>query len=202
MNTVTPPLKIVSDNARTATPPPVPAEADDSVPSATSQQAAPNPAGDHGLDADRILRMLEGFLAVELMCHLRYLQHAFRAEGLAAEPAVAEFREHADQELGHARKLAARISQLGGDPSFRPATIERRSGLDWERADALGGMLLADLRAERHAVESYRKAIQQIAHTDPTTRRLLEDILADEERHADELASMLTGFQGIAAESR
>jgi bacterioferritin len=150
------------------------------------------------LDAEAVVERLQGLMSTELLCHLRYLQHAHHAEGLRAEPAVAEFRAHAAQELDHARALAGRIGQLGGEPSFRPGRIEPLAGVDWAPGRGLVAMLMADLSAERHAVDAYRKAIRSLDGQDSTTRRLLERILEDEERHADELASLLASERSPA----
>lgn len=140
---------------------------------------------------DDIVRLLNEALATELVCVLRYKRHHFTAHGLASPAIADEFMVHATEEAGHADRLAERIVQLGGEPDFDPDSLSRRSHADYDAASDLKAMVRANLVAERVAVESYRQMIQLIGDKDPTTRRILEDILADEEEHADELADML-----------
>ncbi|MBT9515850.1 MAG: ferritin-like domain-containing protein [Methyloversatilis discipulorum] len=138
-----------------------------------------------------IVRLLNGALATELVCVLRYKRHHFTATGLNAPAVAAEFMVHANEEAGHADRLAARIVQLGGEPDFSPEGLLDRSHAAYDAALDLKSMLRANLLAERVAVEAYRQMIALVADKDPTTRRLLEDILVDEEEHADELAGLL-----------
>lgn len=136
---------------------------------------------------DDIVALLNGALATELVCVLRYRRHHFMADGLESPSIAEEFLVHANAELAHADRLAQRIVQLGGDPDFNPASLLERSHADYDEVDNLKAMIRANLVAERVAVETYRQMIALIGDKDSTTRRLLEDILADEEEHADEL---------------
>lgn len=136
---------------------------------------------------DDIVALLNGALATELVCVLRYRRHHFMADGLESPSIAEEFLVHANAELAHADRLAQRIVQLGGDPDFNPGSLLERSHADYDEVDDLKAMIRANLVAERVAVETYRQMIALIGDKDSTTRRLLEDILADEEEHADEL---------------
>ncbi|MBB1630777.1 bacterioferritin [Cupriavidus sp. UME77] len=144
-------------------------------------------------DADRttVLKLLNEALATELVCVLRYRRHFFMAKGIHAEPVAAEFKVHSDEEQGHADRIAARIVQLGGAPDFSPDTLTSRSHAEYVAAGSLTDMIKENLVAERIAIESYREMVQYLGERDPTTRRMLEEILAVEEEHADELADML-----------
>ncbi|XZG70831.1 ferritin-like domain-containing protein [Chitinibacteraceae bacterium HSL-7] len=143
-------------------------------------------------DATEVIRLLNGALATELVCALRYKSHAYLVTGVNAEPIAAEFTAHANEELGHADRLAARIVQLGGTPDLDPDTLTARSHADFVQPEGLQAMIRENLVAERIAIDSYRAMIRHLGDRDPTTRRLLEDILAVEEEHADELADWLT----------
>lgn len=136
---------------------------------------------------DDIVALLNGALATELVCVLRYRRHHFMADGLESPAIAEEFMVHANAELGHADRLAERIVQLGGEPDFNPEGLRSRAHADYDEIDDLKGMIRSNLVAERVAVETYRQMIALIGDKDSTTRRLLEDILADEEEHADEL---------------
>ena len=138
-----------------------------------------------------IIELLNGSLATELVCVLRYKRHHFTARGLASPKIAEEFLVHANAEAGHGDRLARRIVQLGGEPDFSPDSLTRRSHAAYDDSTDLKAMVRANLVAERVAIESYRQMIVMIADKDPTTRRLLEDILGDEEEHADELADWL-----------
>jgi bacterioferritin len=140
---------------------------------------------------DDIVRLLNDALATELVCVLRYKRHYFTAHGLAAPRIAEEFLEHANAEAGHADRIAERIVQLGGEPDFSPDTLLQRSHADYDASTDLRAMLRANLVAERVAVETYRQMIKLIGDKDPTTRRLIEEVLNDEEEHADELKDML-----------
>ena len=146
-----------------------------------------------GYQADRhaVLELLNTALATEIVCALRYKRHYFLATGLHAEAAANEFLEHANQETEHADRLAARIVQLGGEPDFNPGTLVARSHAEYTDSTDLKQMVRENLVAERIAVDSYSEMVRFIGVSDPTTRRMLEDILAVEEEHADDLAGML-----------
>lgn len=140
---------------------------------------------------DAVVALLNDALATELVCVLRYKRHHFTATGLASPAIADEFLVHANEEAAHGDRLAARIVQLGGEPDFAPGTLLDRSHADYDESPDLKSMVRANLVAERVAVESYRQMIALIGDKDPTTRRLLEEILRDEEEHADELADLL-----------
>ncbi|MEQ9562497.1 MAG: ferritin-like domain-containing protein [Woeseiaceae bacterium] len=146
-----------------------------------------------GYEADRsaVVSLLNDALATELVCVLRYKRHYFMATGLNAIPAAEEFLEHANEEQEHADSLAERIVQLGGEPDFSPADLSSRSHSEYVPGESLREMMREDLVAERIAIDTYGQIIRYIGDKDPTTRRLLENILANEEEHADDLAGML-----------
>ena len=139
-----------------------------------------------------LLRLLNDALATELVCVLRYRRHHFTAHGLASPRIAEEFLVHANEEIGHADRLARRIVQLGGEPDFSPDSLLRRSHAAYDESKDLQQMIRANLVSERVAVESYTQIIALLRDQDPTTRRMLEDILADEQKHAEELQSWLT----------
>ncbi|WP_418315928.1 ferritin-like domain-containing protein [Piscinibacter sakaiensis] len=138
-----------------------------------------------------IVRLLNDALATELVCVLRYKRHHFTAKGMSSPAVADEFMVHANEEASHADRIAERIVQLGGDPDFAPTTLLQRSHADYDDSSDLQAMVRANLVAERVAVEAYRQLIGLLGDKDPTTRRLLEEILADEEEHADEMADLL-----------
>lgn len=139
-----------------------------------------------------IIRLLNDSLATELVCVLRYKRHHFTASGLASPKIADEFLVHANEEAGHADRLAQRIVQLGGEPDFSPDSLTGRSHAAYDDSSDLKAMIRANLIAERVAIETYSQVIGLIGDKDSTTRRLLEDILADEQDHADELKDWLT----------
>jgi len=138
-----------------------------------------------------IVKLLNDSLATELVCVLRYKRHHFTADGLASPKIAEEFLVHANEESGHADRLAKRIVQLGGEPDFSPDSLSGRSHAAYDDSSDLKSMIKANLIAERVAIESYSQIIALIGDKDPTTRRLLEDILSDEQGHADELKDWL-----------
>jgi len=144
-----------------------------------------------GPHRDGIVKLLNDALATELVCVLRYKRHHFTAHGMSSPAIADEFMVHAKEEAAHADRIAERIVQLGGDPDFAPDTLSERSHADYDTSKDLKAMVRANLVAERIAVESYRQMITLIGDIDPTTRRMLEDILADEEEHADEMKDLL-----------
>lgn len=145
-------------------------------------------------DRNAVISLLNDALATELVCVLRYRRHHFMATGIDAQAVAAEFLEHANEEQAHADAIASRIVQLGGEPDFSPSALPERSHSEYVAGDSLFEMLREDLIAERIAIDTYGQIIRFIGDDDPTTRRLLEGILANEEEHADELASMLDGM--------
>ena len=140
---------------------------------------------------DTVLRLLDAALATELVCVMRYLHHAFTASGLTSEPVAEEFRQHAQEEQTHAMSIAERITQLGGTPDFDPRSLTGRSHSEYVAAGSLTDMIRENLVAERIAIESYLEMIRFIGEKDPTTRRMLEEILSKEEEHAREMADLL-----------
>jgi len=142
-------------------------------------------------DREKVVALLNEALATELVCVLRYKQHYFLARGIQAEPVAQEFAEHAAEEQGHADRIAQRITQLGGDPDFNPAGLSARSAAEYVEGGSLVQMIRDNLVAERIAIDTYHESIKFVGEKDPTTRRMLEDILAVEEEHANELADLL-----------
>jgi len=142
-------------------------------------------------DREAVVGMLDAALATELVCVLRYRRHHYAASGLESRQVAEEFLAHANEELGHADRLARRIVQLGGQPDFAPDGLSKRSHADYVAPAALEEMIRENLVAERIAIDSYREMICRIGEEDSTTRRVLEEILAKEEEHADDLASLL-----------
>jgi len=139
----------------------------------------------------QICQLLNEALATELVCVLRYKKHYYSARGSAGRQAAVEFLEHANEEQQHADQIAERIAQLGGEPDLDPATLLSRSHSEYDAHDSLRAMLEADLFAERVAIESYREMIRYFGDRDPTSRRMMEEILATEEEHADDLVDLL-----------
>ena len=149
-----------------------------------------------GYHADRsvVLKLLNEALATEIICTLRYKRHHFMAKGIHAEGVAAEFLEHANDEQQHADQIAARITQLGGEPDFSPEGLSTRSHAEYVEGDTLEDMIKEDLIAERIAIDSYREMITYLAEADSTSRRMMEQILEKEEEHADDLARLLEDF--------
>ena len=145
-------------------------------------------------DRETVIKLLNEALATEIICVLRYKRHYFMATGINAESVAAEFLQHANEEQGHADQIAQRIVQLGGAPNFSPEGLSTRSHAEYVEGDTLVDMIKEDLVAERIAIDSYRDMINYLVNDDPTTRRMLEGILAMEEEHADDLASLLEVF--------
>ena len=147
-------------------------------------------------DRGKVLQLLNEALATEIVCVLRYRHNYFVARGLKAKVAAAEFLEHAAQELQHADALAERIVQLGGEPDLNPDTLTRRSHAEYRIGKTLAEMIKENLVAERIAIDSYREMAAYVGEDDPTTKGLLERILAVEEEHADDLADLLQDAAG------
>ena len=138
-----------------------------------------------------IIQLLNDTLATEIVCTLRYKRHHYCARGLASPAIADEFMVHAQEETGHADRIAERIVQLGGEPDFHPDTLGRRSHADYDESADLQAMIRANLVAERVAIEAYSQMIKLIGDKDSTTRRLLESILEEEQEHAEELSDWL-----------
>ncbi|MFH8371215.1 ferritin-like domain-containing protein [Streptomyces sp. NPDC018031] len=147
----------------------------------------------YGLDKDRVIGILNDVIATEVVCWLRYTRHAISATGIDRAQVSAEFTEHAAAEMRHAVRAAERVSQLGGDPDFDPATLTQRAHTDYTTPpDAdLKAMLENNLLAERIVISTYQEIVRWLGDDDPTTRRLLESILEEEEEHADDLVDLL-----------
>ena len=145
----------------------------------------------YGPYKDDIIELLNGALATELVCILRYKRHYFTAKGVESAGIADEFLVHANEETAHADRLAERIVQLGGEPDFSPDGLLARSHAGYDDTRELKAMVRSNLVAERVAIEAYRQMIALVGDKDPSTRRLLEAILSDEEEHADVLADML-----------
>jgi bacterioferritin len=152
-----------------------------------------------GYAADRktVTRLLNEALATELVCVLRYKRHYFMAAGMQAESVKAEFLQHANEEMAHADLLAKRIVELGGEPDFSPDGLSVRSHAEYVAGDTVNAMIKEDLVAERIAIESYREMIAYLGDADPTTKRLLKEILAMEEEHADDLSSLMANLAPV-----
>ena len=144
-------------------------------------------------EADRkaIVELLNTALATEIVCVLRYKRHYYAAHGIRAKFVSQEFLEHANEEQAHADQIAERIVQLGEDPDLNPDTLLSRSHSEYDQHESVRDMLQSDLFAERVAIESYREMVRYFGDRDPTSRRLMEEILASEEEHADDLVNLL-----------
>lgn len=153
------------------------------------EQGAVTPG--YAADRETVLKLLNAALATEIVCQLRYKRHYFTADGLNAEAAKGEFLAHAAEEAQHADQIAERIVQLGGSPDFSPEGLATRSHAEYGEGQSLREMIEEDLVAERVAIESYREMVLYLSDRDPTTRRLMEEVLAKEEEHADDLVSLL-----------
>jgi bacterioferritin len=158
-----------------------------------ARQHIENGAVTEGYKADRetVVKLLNEALATEIVCVLRYKRHYFMATGINAEGVAAEFLQHANEEQGHADLIAQRIVQLKGEPNFNPEGLLTRSHAEYVEGHTLIDMIKEDLVAERIAIDSYREMINYLGNDDPTSRRMLEGILAMEEEHAEDLVSLL-----------
>ena len=152
----------------------------------------------YGTDPHKVVEILNDVLATEIVCWMRYSRHAISATGINRAQVSGEFSEHAEEEREHAMRAAERISQLGGDPDFDPATLAARAHTAYETFsdDDLEGMLRENLAAERIVIATYQEFIRWLGDTDVTTRRLMEDILAEEEEHADDILDLLGSDAG------
>ncbi len=153
------------------------------------EQGAVTPG--YAADRETVVRLLNEALATEIVCVLRYKRHYFMASGINAQSVAQEFLQHANEEQQHADQIAQRIVQLGGEPNLSPEGLLTRSHAEYVEGSDLVSMIREDLIAERIAIDSYREMIAYLGKDDPTTRRMLEEILAMEEEHADDLVSLL-----------
>jgi bacterioferritin len=147
----------------------------------------------YGKDVKEVIAVLNDVLATEIVCWMRYSRHAISASGIDRAQVSSQFTDHAKEERQHAMRVADRINQLGGEPDFDPATIASRSHTSYEtfKDNDLAGMLRDNLAAERMVIETYSDIIRWLGTDDVTTRRLLEDILREEEDHADDIVDLL-----------
>src|ERR1700753_1661428 len=152
-------------------------------------------------DRKRIVEILNEALATEIVCVLRYKRHYYMAKGIHAKSVAAEFLEHANEEQGHADEISARITQLGGAPNLNPDGLASRSHSQYHEGTDVVEMLKEDLIAERIAIDTYREIIQYLGNDGPTTRRMLEAILADEGEHAEDLSTLLENIGHGASDS-
>jgi bacterioferritin len=150
----------------------------------------------YGGDVEKTIALLNDALATELVCVLRYRFHYVSAQGINSEAIKAEFLQHSGEEQAHADLLATRINQLGGKPNLDPATLVGRSATEYKEGSSLIDMIKENLIAERIAVEVYRNMVRFFGDRDPTTRRMLEGILAQEEEHANDMHDLLVAHQG------
>jgi bacterioferritin len=148
----------------------------------------------YAADRDTVIKLLNEALATEIVCTLRYRRHYFMAKGINSQGVANEFIEHANEEQEHADRIAERIVQLGGEPNFSPDGLSARSHAEYVEGDSLTDMIKENLVAERVAIESYSEIIRYLGDKDPTSRRLMEEILAVEEEHADDMSDLLTGM--------
>jgi len=142
-------------------------------------------------DREKVIGVLNEVLATEMVCTFRYKNHYYMAKGIHSEAVAAEFLQHAQEEEQHADLVANRIAELGGNPDYSPEGLATRSHSEYVECDSLEDMIREDLVAERIAVSTYSEIVRWLGNDDPTTRRTIEEILAKEEEHADDLAKLL-----------
>jgi bacterioferritin len=148
----------------------------------------------YGDNAETAIKVLNDALATEIVCVLRYKTHYFVAKGIHAASVADQFLEHANEEQAHADRLAQRIVQLGGEPDLSPDGLLSRSHTEYVTTENLTQMIKENLVAERIAIDSYREIAAYFAPFDSTSRTMIEEILAQEEEHADDLAELLQGL--------
>ena len=156
----------------------------------------------YGADPEKVVAVLNEALATEIVCVLRYKRHYFMAQGIHAQAVAQEFLEHANEEQGHADRIAERITQLGGAPDFNPEGLATRSHSEYVEGNSLVDMIREDLVAERIAIDSYGEIVRFFGDRDITSRRLMEEILANEEEHADDLNKLLATLDPTKSGSR
>jgi bacterioferritin len=142
-------------------------------------------------DREKVIEVLNEVLATETVCTLRYRNHYFMAKGIHASGVEDEFLEHAREEQDHADRVAKRITELGGAPNLNPEGLATRSHAQYGTGTRLEDMIQEDLIAERIAVATYSEIVRWLGNDDPTTRRMMEELLAKEEEHADDMAKLL-----------
>ena len=149
---------------------------------------------DYPLDLARTHQLMNEALAAEILCVLRYRHHQIMAKGIDFPQVAAQFAEHADDEQRHMMAIAERIDQLGGDPDFNPDTVTTRASTEYGKSDVLAGMIEEDLISERIVIEIYRRLVRWFGNDDPTSRRMFEEILKDEEDHANDMSDLLAAI--------
>lgn len=149
-------------------------------------------------DRQKVIEVLNEVLATEIVCTLRYKNHYYMAQGIHSQAVANEFLQHAREEEAHADAVAKRITELNGKPNFDPDGLKTRSHAEYKDVEKLEDMIREDLVAERIAIATYSEIIRWLENDDPTTRRLMEEILAKEEEHADDLAKLLVRIGGTA----
>ena len=147
-------------------------------------------------DVAKVIEVLNEVLATEIVCSLRYKNHYFMAQGIHSQAVATEFLEHAREEEAHVDMVAKRITELNGKPNFNPDGLMTRSHAEYSEGSSLEDMIREDLVAERIAISTYSEIIRWLGNDDPTTRRMIEEILAKEEEHADDLAKLLVRIGG------
>ena len=146
---------------------------------------------DYALDRDQVCKILNEALATEIVCVLRYKFHYYMASGIHKEGVAAEFLQHSIEEQAHADLIAERIKQLGGKPEMNPAVVAQRAHSEYVEGESLADMIKENLVAERIAIQTYREMVNFFGDKDPTSRLMMEGILAVEEEHADDMADLL-----------
>ncbi|HTQ48275.1 MAG TPA: ferritin-like domain-containing protein [Polyangiaceae bacterium] len=157
---------------------------------------------DYPLDLQRAHQLMNEALAAEILCVLRYRHHQIVAKGIDFPQVAAQFAEHADDEQRHMMAIAERIDELGGDPDFNPSTVTARASTEYGTSDVLSRMIEEDLVAERVVIEIYRRLVRWFGNDDPTSRRMFEKILEDEEEHANDLSDLLAAVDPRSEPSR
>jgi bacterioferritin len=150
----------------------------------------------YGGDVKKTIAILQAVLATEIVCVLRYSQHAIAAHGISSEGVKAEFAQHAKEEWEHVQAVAERINQLGGEPDFNPEGLTTRSASQYSQGGNLVELIRENLIAERIAVDHYRELIRYFGNDDPGTRAMLEGILLVEEEHANDMHDLLVAHEG------
>lgn len=166
------------------------ARKDEILKGTTVMRDAATTGGDRA-NTESVTGLLNDALAEEVICILRYKRHYFRTAGFSARRVKAKFLQHVTEERAHANQLVARIVQLGGKPDLSPERLLIRNHAEQIEGESLAEMITVDLLDERIAIASYRAMIAAIGPDDPTTRQVLERILAQEEAHAESLADLL-----------
>lgn len=154
----------------------------------------------YAADRNTVVELLNEALATEIVCMLRYRRHYFTAKGINSQAVALEFLAHSNEEQNHADRIAERIVQLGGYPDFSPDGLSVRSHAEYVAAESLVDMIKENLVAERIAIDSYSELVRYLGDKDPTTRRLMEEILAVEEEHAEDMSDLLVALPAGGAQ--